>query len=167
MHHQTTFLLQALHGHHVGDQQHVRLRRTGFEFGQQLRHDLGGAVTDPLDLNARMRRGEGIDGCLGVGVRLGGVEHELAGNIFGVSGGGCRGQEAGCDQKLFHVTDPLHRAAKGLRMKIAYQLYMTVLFRLRVFLRLILPAKFSYGRRLRQPASPLETPALRCFRGQT
>ena len=78
MGHQPALLLQPFHRHRVGDQQQIGLRVAGGDLGPQLRHYLGRAVADPLDVDVRVERLERVDRLLGVLVRLAGVEHQLA-----------------------------------------------------------------------------------------
>ena len=76
--HQPALRLQALHGHDIGDQQHVRLRLAGLDLSLQLGEDLGRAVAHPFDRDAGMLGHEGVGGLLGVGVGLARIEYQLA-----------------------------------------------------------------------------------------
>ena len=79
---QAALRLKALHHHGIGDQQDIGLRASGGELGLEPRHDLRGAVADPVDLDIGMKGGEGIDGALRIRVGLRGVKDEPARDVL-------------------------------------------------------------------------------------
>ncbi|MNH94436.1 hypothetical protein D3C73_470560 [compost metagenome] len=69
--------LHALKRHRVGDQQNVGDRVAGGDLGVELRHDLRSSVTHPLDIDARIGGLEAVNGCLRIGIRLAGIDHQV------------------------------------------------------------------------------------------
>jgi CheY-like chemotaxis protein len=89
--------LEAFEGEAVSKQQHIRAGAAGSDLGAEARHDLRRAGADPLHVHLRVKASEGLDGPGGIGLKLAGVQDEIAADgrlgprhmVRGQQEGGC------------------------------------------------------------------------------